>query len=219
MRYVLKCRHRLTQTQPHTLRTHVIVPLWLSTYLWRWSWWWAVGYTWVISCHDWNRNTHWDIFFHENKTINNLPSSILSFKLKQWGGTIRSTMFLQYITSVVVVLNMNSRGRAKPNSEYYVNDLNSLPLIQEKWKTYLLDALSCCIFVNAPKLFRTVLRLARTCRDHNEDRITQSPVIKDNMKHRRQNRGESSPVQMALQSYRHHDWKIRKRAALILDAG
>lgn len=27
----------------------------------------------------------------------------------------------------------------------------------------LLDVLSCCRLVNAPKLFRTVLKLARTC--------------------------------------------------------
>lgn len=32
--------------------------------------------------------------------------------------------------------------------------------------TYLLDARSCCRLVNAPKLFRTVLKLARTWREH-----------------------------------------------------
>lgn len=32
------------------------------------------------------------------------------------------------------------------------------------WFAYLLDALSCCTFVSAEKLFRTVLKLARTWR-------------------------------------------------------
>jgi len=38
-------------------------------------------------------------------------------------------------------------------------------------ETYLLDALSCCILVNAPKLFRTVRKLARTWRERDRSRL------------------------------------------------
>ena len=59
-------------------------------------------------------------------------------------------------------------------------NLETVSLIQHKEKkiirhnirtwhrvTYLLDALSCCRLVNAPKLFRTVLKLARTWGEQN----------------------------------------------------
>lgn len=28
---------------------------WFYAHLWRWSWWWVVGYTWVISCNSRNK--------------------------------------------------------------------------------------------------------------------------------------------------------------------
>lgn len=107
--------------------------------------------------------------------------------------------------TIVVVLNMNSRGRAKPDRVHWrqcrqvqdVSDLKLLPLAAQNnnhkvtvtrccklvtltiaaldlvsvkalqpLMTYLLDALSCCRLVNAPKLFRTVLKLARTWGRH-----------------------------------------------------
>lgn len=54
-----------------------------------------------------------------------------------------------------------------------------------------MDVLSCCRLVNAPKLFRTVLRLARTWREHDRTDVNQAS-LSDNTKY------EDNPPNQAL---------------------